>query len=98
MNIWERLTVLVLAAVVVAVLEGGELVLQRPSPPGWPAGPAGPAHAPGHHPVAAGRQQLVEGLAKVVGEERVEDGVHAAVKKGTKAIRRGFPHIAWEKN
>ncbi len=77
-----------LAAVVVAVLEGGELVLQRPSPPGGPAGSSGPAHAPGHHTVAAGRQQLVEGLAKVVGEERVEDGVHAAVWREGKKERK----------
>ncbi len=65
------------------VPERGELVLQpAPAPPA-------PGHAPraGHapqRPVAAGRQQLVEGLAEVVGEECVQDGVHAAARGGVK--------------
>ena len=32
-------------------------------------------------PVAEPRQQLVEGLAEVVGEERVQDRIHATEKK-----------------
>ena len=32
-------------------------------------------------PVAEPRQQVVEGLAEVVGEERVQDRIHATEKK-----------------
>ena len=35
------------------------------------------AAAAADYPVAEGRQQVVEGLAEVVGEKRVQDRIHA---------------------
>ena len=40
--------------------------------------PAGPAAGP---PVAEWRQQVVEGLAEIVGEERVQDRIHATERR-----------------
>ncbi len=51
------------------MLESGELVVE-------------PAHSRlGPTSVAATGQQLVEGLAEVVGQERVQDGIHTTVKE-----------------
>ena len=58
----------------------GDLITEHASAGLGPAAVL-PLPAAARPPVAESRQQVVEGLAEVVGEERVQDRIHATERK-----------------
>ena len=54
-----------------------------------------PLAAAARPPVAESRQQVVEGLAEVVGEERVQDRIHATERKEGRHLSASQKRALW---
>ena len=74
----------------------GDLITEHASAGLGPAAVL-PLPAAARPPVAKSRQQVVEGLAEVVGEERVQDRIHATERKegGKASISQPKRALMW---